>query len=126
MVAVGLLIAVARWAAGAGGVAALAALLTGRGRPAGVVPGPASATGSAPGRPQDRLPARLLAAALAVAVTAMLAAPAIWSASALDVKYAGTLADASAGPRRGTSAEASAGWWRTAQRTQTYLLTSLT
>ena len=59
-------------------------------------PGPASAEGP-PGTGRDWLP-RLVTAALVAAVTAMLAAPAIWSASVLDVKYAGTSYDAGAGP----------------------------
>jgi len=67
----------ARWAALAVGLAAAAVLV------AGLLP---------------RLHARPVTAALAVAVTAMLAAPAIWSASVLDVKYAGTSYDAGAGP----------------------------
>ena len=66
----------ARWALLAVGLAAAAALPAGR----------------------LRLPARAVTAALAVAVTALLAAPAIWSASVLDVKYAGTSYDAGAGP----------------------------
>jgi 4-amino-4-deoxy-L-arabinose transferase-like glycosyltransferase len=94
----------ARWAVLAVGLVAaavlVAGLLVGRGPHAGAAPGPASAAGT-PETDRDwlpRLPARLVTAALAVAVTAMLAAPAIWSASVLDVKYAGTSYDAAAGP----------------------------
>jgi len=48
-----------------------------------------------------RLPRRVTDAALALGVAAMLAAPAAWSASVLDVNYAGTSFDASAGPADG-------------------------
>jgi 4-amino-4-deoxy-L-arabinose transferase-like glycosyltransferase len=72
----------ARWTATAAGLAATAVLVVGvlirRGR---------YADGT-----------RLVAAALAVAVAAALAAPAIWSLSVLDAKYAGNSSDASAGP----------------------------
>lgn len=92
----------ARWAASAVGLVALAILLadrlTGRDRPAEAAPDPADATASARGTGLPQLPARLVTAACAVAVSAMLAAPAIWSASVLDVNYAGTSFDASAGP----------------------------
>jgi 4-amino-4-deoxy-L-arabinose transferase-like glycosyltransferase len=77
----------ARWTAAAAGLAALAVLVTGRlaerDRLRARLPG---------------LPAPLVTAALAVAMAALLAAPAIWSVSVLDVKYAGTSFDASAGP----------------------------
>jgi 4-amino-4-deoxy-L-arabinose transferase-like glycosyltransferase len=45
-----------------------------------------------------RAQARLATAGLAVAVTAMLAAPGVWAASVLDTKYGGTSLNASAGP----------------------------
>jgi 4-amino-4-deoxy-L-arabinose transferase-like glycosyltransferase len=48
-----------------------------------------------------RFPRRAADAALALGVAAMLAAPAAWSASVLDVNYAGTSFDASAGPPEG-------------------------
>jgi 4-amino-4-deoxy-L-arabinose transferase-like glycosyltransferase len=49
----------------------------------------------------DRFPKKMADAAVVVGVTAMLAAPAAWSASVLDVNYAGTSFDASAGPPEG-------------------------
>ena len=48
-----------------------------------------------------RFPRRVADTALALGVAAMLAAPAAWSASVLDVNYAGTSFDASAGPPDG-------------------------
>jgi 4-amino-4-deoxy-L-arabinose transferase-like glycosyltransferase len=48
-----------------------------------------------------RFPRRAADTALALGVAAMLAAPAAWSASVLDVNYAGTSFDASAGPPEG-------------------------
>lgn len=48
-----------------------------------------------------RFPKRVAGAAVAVGVAAMLAAPAAWTASVLDVNYAGTSFDASAGPPEG-------------------------
>jgi 4-amino-4-deoxy-L-arabinose transferase-like glycosyltransferase len=48
-----------------------------------------------------RFPRRAAGAALALGVTAMLAAPSAWSASVLDASYAGTSFDASAGPPEG-------------------------
>jgi 4-amino-4-deoxy-L-arabinose transferase-like glycosyltransferase len=72
----------ARWTAAAVGLAATAVLV------AGLLARPA---------------ARLVAVALVAAVAASLAAPAIWSASVLDAKYAGTSSDASAGPAGDTS-----------------------
>jgi 4-amino-4-deoxy-L-arabinose transferase-like glycosyltransferase len=47
------------------------------------------------------LPRRAADAALALGVAAMLVAPAAWTASVLDVNYAGTSFDASAGPADG-------------------------
>lgn len=94
----------ARWAAAAAGLAATAVLVAGPltrgGRRAAAAPVPASAASTPPtGRDRlPQLPARLVTAALAVAVAAMLAAPAIWSLSVLDLTYAGTAFDASAGP----------------------------
>jgi len=80
----------ARWVAAAAGLVAtavlVAGLLTRRGRHADAAPGPAGAAHTP------------VTAALAVAGAAMLAAPAIWSASVLDVRYAGTSYDAGAGP----------------------------
>jgi hypothetical protein len=67
----------ARWAATAVGLAATAVLAVGL---------------------LTRLHARVVTAALAAAMAAALAAPAIWSVSVLDVRYAGSAADASAGP----------------------------
>jgi len=78
----------ARWAAVAAGAAAIAVLVAAR--------LPRSAHGF---RPRTaRLTSRLVTAGLAVGVAAMLAAPATWAASVLDIKYAGTSFDASAGP----------------------------
>jgi 4-amino-4-deoxy-L-arabinose transferase-like glycosyltransferase len=48
-----------------------------------------------------RFPRRVADGAVALGVAAMLAAPAAWTASVLDVKYAGTSFDASAGPPEG-------------------------
>ncbi len=48
-----------------------------------------------------RFPRRLADLAVALGVAAMLAAPATWAASVLDVNYAGTSFDASAGPAEG-------------------------
>jgi 4-amino-4-deoxy-L-arabinose transferase-like glycosyltransferase len=77
----------ARWAVAAIGLAAtavlVAGLLTRGGRHAGAT--------------------RLVTAVLATAVAAALAAPAIWSLSVLDVRYAGTSYDADAGPAGVTS-----------------------
>jgi 4-amino-4-deoxy-L-arabinose transferase-like glycosyltransferase len=78
----------ARWAAVGAGAAAIAALIAPR--LAHLAPG----LGPATARPSSRL----VTAALAVSAAAMLAAPATWSASVLDTKYAGTSFDASAGP----------------------------
>jgi 4-amino-4-deoxy-L-arabinose transferase-like glycosyltransferase len=72
----------ARWAVAAVGLAATAGLAAGL---------------------LTRLTARLVTAALAAAVAAALAAPAIWSVSVLDVRYAGSSYDASAGPAGVTS-----------------------
>lgn len=68
----------ARWASVAAGLAAVAVLAI-------------AAHGSANS-------GRVVTAALGLAVAAMLAGPAIWSASVLDIRYAGTSFDASAGP----------------------------
>jgi 4-amino-4-deoxy-L-arabinose transferase-like glycosyltransferase len=68
----------ARWAAIAAGAAAILALLL--------------------ARVSRRVRARIAGAALAAGFAAVLAAPATWSASVLDVRYAGTSLDASAGP----------------------------
>jgi 4-amino-4-deoxy-L-arabinose transferase-like glycosyltransferase len=68
----------ALWAAEATGVVAIAVLV------AALMP--------------NRTRTRLAAGALAAGAAAMLAAPATWAASVLDVKYAGTSFDASAGP----------------------------
>jgi 4-amino-4-deoxy-L-arabinose transferase-like glycosyltransferase len=48
-----------------------------------------------------RFPRRVADVALGLGIAAMLAAPATWTASVLDVKYAGTSFDASAGPPQG-------------------------
>ena len=48
-----------------------------------------------------RFPKRVTDAAVVVGVAAMLAGPATWTASVLDVNYAGTSFDASAGPPEG-------------------------
>jgi hypothetical protein len=52
-------------------------------------------------RLSHRARTRLATAGLAAAVAAMLAAPAAWAASVLDVRYAGSSFDASAGPASG-------------------------
>jgi 4-amino-4-deoxy-L-arabinose transferase-like glycosyltransferase len=52
-------------------------------------------------RRAHRFPQRVADVALALGVAAMLAAPAAWTASVLDVDYAGTSFDASAGPAEG-------------------------
>jgi 4-amino-4-deoxy-L-arabinose transferase-like glycosyltransferase len=68
----------ALWATVAGGAAAIAVLIA--------------------GRLSKRDTTRVAAAGLTVGMAAMLASPAIWAGSVLDVKYAGTSFDAGAGP----------------------------
>jgi 4-amino-4-deoxy-L-arabinose transferase-like glycosyltransferase len=102
-----------RWTAAAAGLAATAVLVAGLmarvRRPGGAASAPSGAPSSAAdiaraGRDRPpRLPARLVTAALATAVAAALAAPAIWSLSVLDVRYAGAAYDAGAGPAAVTS-----------------------
>ena len=52
-------------------------------------------------RLSPRVRGAVVGAGLAAGVAAMLAAPVVWSASVLDVRYAGTSLDASAGPAGG-------------------------
>ena len=96
----------AGWTTAAVGLAATAVLLVGlltrRGRRTGAAPAPSGVAGTAP-TGQGQMPARLVTAALATAVAAVLTATAIWSLSVLDVRYAGTSYDAGAGPAGDTS-----------------------
>ena len=66
-----------------------------------VVAGILAATILVAARLAYRFPKRVADAAVALGVAAMLAAPATWTASVLDVRYAGTSFDASAGPPEG-------------------------
>jgi 4-amino-4-deoxy-L-arabinose transferase-like glycosyltransferase len=66
--------------------------------PAAIVAGAAAIVVLGLARLSRRARTRLATAGLAAAVAAMLAAPAAWAASVLDVRYAGSSFDASAGP----------------------------